>query len=400
MFVAMSPSVVASPESAAPPQVLAHGGQAGNSIYEPAPNVHIALTRPAAEQAQLATANAGGAPSTKANMSYHSGPTQQTLIAYTIFWSPHGTISSNYRTLINRYFQDIGGSSFYNIVNQYPGLTDTQNVSTLGGTWIDTAPYPAGEGTAVNPMSDTDIQTEVARALSLNPSWNPAGLGRTYFVYTEPGLESCLDPATGNFCTEGVSSTNPTVCAYHSVFGTINNPVIYANMPYDETWPGVCRNFSTSPNGDIAADAEISMSSHEHFEAVTDPLFDGWFDSDSAGEIGDKCAYRYGPIMPDGHNLTLNGHPYIAQLEWSNANNDAVTPFSGCVATASIPTLGNANCDNKIDGKDVLTVLTDSSACPDNADVDGDGLVTPFDALFILKYWAGLLATFPARGLG
>src|ERR1700674_510677 len=167
---ALSPSVVASLDSAAPPQVSAHGGRAGASIYQPAPNVHIALGRQAAEQAQLAAAGVGGAPSSTTNMTYHGGPTQQTVTAYTIFWSPHGTISSSYRTLINRYFQDIGGSSFYNLVSQYPGLTDTQNVSTLGGTWIDTNPYPAGKGTAINPLSHTDIETEVGRALTINPS--------------------------------------------------------------------------------------------------------------------------------------------------------------------------------------------------------------------------------------
>ena len=151
-------------------------------------------------------------------------------------------------------------SGFYNIVTQYPGLTDTQNVSTLGGTWIDTNPYPAGEGSAANPLSNTDIKTEVARALSLNPNWNPAGLGRTYFVYTEPGIESCIDPTASisNLgCTPGVTSAH-SYCAYHSAFGTINAPITFANMPYGETWPGMCRGFGTSPNGDIAADGEIS----------------------------------------------------------------------------------------------------------------------------------------------
>ncbi len=185
-------------------------------------------------------------------------------------------------------------------------------------------------------MSDTDIENEVTRALSLNPGWTPAGLGRMYFVYTEPGIESCYDPtvAYANLsCTLGVASPNSGYCAYHSAFGTINNPVIYANLPYDETWPDWCRGFGTSPNGDIAADEEISTSSHEHFEAVTDPIpgapYAAWYDSDTSGEIGDKCAYRYGTTLADGRNLTLNGHPYIAQLEWSNVNNDGVTPFSG-----------------------------------------------------------------------
>ncbi|HEY8768867.1 MAG TPA: hypothetical protein VIP09_16685 [Dehalococcoidia bacterium] len=349
------------------------------SPYQPAPNVHIALGRPAAEQAQLAAIGAGGAPSSTTNMSYHGGPTQQAVAAYTIFWSPHGTISSSYRTLINRYFQDIGGSSFYNIVSQYPGLTDTQNVSTLGGTWIDTNPYPAGVGTAVNPLSDTDIKTEVARALSLNPSWNPAGLGRTYFVYTEPGIESCIDPAalfSNLHCTPGVASPNPVLCAYHSAFGTINDPVVYANMPYAETWPD-CQGLSVSPNGDFAADDEISISSHEHFEAVTDPVFDAWYDSDSAGEIGDKCAYKYGSIMPDGHNLTLNGHPYVTQQEWSNANNDGVTPFSGCVdsyAPTSTPTPSP----------------TPSGVTQKWGDGDCNGTVNPVDSLKGLETYAGI----------
>jgi V8-like Glu-specific endopeptidase len=68
------------------------------------------------------------------------------------------------------------------------------------------------------------------------------------------------------------------------------------------------------------------------------------------------------------------------------------------VVIASSPTLGNANCDTKIDGTDILAILTDLSACPHNADVDGDGHITPFDALLILQYWAGLISTFPASG--
>jgi len=66
--------------------------------------------------------------------------------------------------------------------------------------------------------------------------------------------------------------------------------------------------------------------------------------------------------------------------------------------------LGNANCDNRIDGADVIAVLDyvggiqNSAGCLGNADVDGDGHVTPFDALLILKYWAGLITTFPAGG--
>jgi hypothetical protein len=38
--------------------------------------------------------------------------------------------------------------------------------------------------------------------------------------------------------------------------------------------------------------------------------------------------------MTDGHNVVLDGHPY--QLEWSNVDNDGVTPFSGCVISSRV----------------------------------------------------------------
>jgi hypothetical protein len=309
---------------------LPEAGASGEppSIHRPIANgPHIALTSGEAAQASAAQ---GAAPSSSTNMTYNGGPVMQTLSAYTIFWSPNGTISTGYRNLIDRYFQDIGSSSFYNIVTQYyqnPGTVHMQNVSTLGGTWIDTTPYPGGRGSPANPLSDADIQSSISRALAANAGWNPTGLGRMYLVYTEPGVESCFDPSapfSSLECTPGVPSPNGAYCAYHSAYGS---NVIYANMPYGETWN--CRGFSASPNANLAADAEISTSSHEHFEAATDPLLSAWYDSDGY-EIGDKCAYVYGSIAGDGSNLTLNSHPYIIQLEWSNSDGNG-TPFAGCV---------------------------------------------------------------------
>jgi hypothetical protein len=109
-----------------------------------------------------------------------------------------------------------------------------------------------------------------------------------------------------------------------------------------ETW-GVehCRSFTQSPNGNIAADATISMSSHELFDAATDPLVGpegvAWYDFDCAdgtkcGEIADKCEYTYGALAADGSNVTLNGHPYIVQREWSNAAFTGAS-YSGCVVS-------------------------------------------------------------------
>lgn len=260
------------------------------------------------------------------NLKYHGGPVMQaTSTTYAIYWVPPGfTVSSSYQSLINRYFNDIGGSSFYNIVTQYyqNNYEYIVNSSSLGGAWLDTSAYPHA-GTAADPLTDADIQAEVARAASVN-GWTPSST-TMFFVFTAKGVESC---ASSTACTPGTS--NPVYCAYHGYFENAGQPFIYANMPYAATWGSSCRVQAQSPNSDSDADTEISVTSHEHFEAVTDldPQTGtlAWVDR-RGYEIGDKCANSFGTIQSDGHNITLNGNPYIVQLEWSNATSSCASSF-------------------------------------------------------------------------
>lgn len=289
----------------------------------PSHGIRIYYTRAAYGQRNLHLPLAG-------NLSYFGGPVMHTLQAFTIFWAPAGhSIAASYENLLNRYFGDVGGSSFYNIVTQYydnPGTVHIQNQSTLGGTWVDTTAYPHA-GTGSDPLQDSDIQASAARAIAQN-NW-PTGTSNMFFVFTPQGVESCLNSTT---CTPGTA--HPTYCAYHGDFVDSGNEVVYANMPYDETWTTQCRSFTASPNGNLAADSEISTTSHEHLEAATDPLLNAWFDL-TGYEIGDKCAYNYGSILSDGHNLILNGNEYIAQQEWSNAVTNCALSYGATGPTAT-----------------------------------------------------------------
>lgn len=58
----------------------------------------------------------------------------------------------------------------------------------------------------------------------------------------------------------------------------------------------------------------------EHMEAVTDAHLNAWYDS-SGNEIGDKCAWNFGPLSLDGGkaNEEWNGHYYLVQQEGSNS---------------------------------------------------------------------------------
>ncbi|MBV9616841.1 MAG: hypothetical protein JO031_15410 [Ktedonobacteraceae bacterium] len=247
-------------------------------------------------------------PAASNNLTYNGGPVMAgTMQAYLIFWEPSGSyVSPSYNSLIQRYFNDVGGSGLYHNNTQYTDSSGNapSNV-TLAGTWVDTTPYPS------TTLQDSDIQNEVSNALSTN-GWAPA-ITNMFFVFTAK---------SENICDSGSCSFSQ-FCAYHNYFGT---NTIYAAMPYAGTDLQGCGPLPAgSPNNDADADAEISTTSHEQMEAATDPLLSAWIDS-GGQEIGDKCAYNYGQTASDGSNENWNGHPYIVQQEWDNAQ-------SGCVQT-------------------------------------------------------------------
>jgi len=235
-------------------------------------------------------------------MGYGGGPIEQSgSVSYAIFWEPPGSVvSGSYHTLVQRYFQDIGGSAFYGLMSQYDDGNNhfIANASSLGGTFTDTRAYPE------SPLQDSDLQAEVTHVMGLT-GWT-GGIGHEFFVFTPKGVNSCMNG----------SCSFSTYCAYHGHFANGGTDVLYASMPYAGTDLNGC-GVPSSPNGDADSDAEISIISHEHFETVTDPDLNAW--SDLLGEeIGDKCRVEYGTIDGAGANVHLNGHPYIVQEEYSN----------------------------------------------------------------------------------
>src|SRR5207248_9221886 len=108
-------------------------------------------------------------------------------------------------------------------------------------------------------------------------------------------------------------------CAYHSDFTDDGgNDYIYSNMPFAAT--PQC-DLGNHPNGD-GADATINVTSHEHNEAITDPLGNAWWHDSTGNENGDNCAWDFGSSIgstPNGtFNQLINGHVYSVQGEWSN----------------------------------------------------------------------------------
>jgi hypothetical protein len=260
-------------------------------------------------------------------------------INYAIFWLPSGVSfeqspgnDSSYMSLIKRFLNDTGGTSYYNILNQYPdNVTGTPlNKAVLGASYLDTTSYPVS-GTQTNPLHDSDIQVEVFRAMAAN-KW-VAGPDKMFHVFTGYGIQSCFDPPNNNICTFNA------YCAYHSFFTKASQSIIYSNMPDVHSLSINCTPGQSPPNHDAYADPEINVLSHELFEAVSDPLLNAWTDS-FGNEIGDKCAWNFGSVNPDGSNIVLNGHKYLVQLEWSNYNGCALS-YGPSHSVSILPSTGS-----------------------------------------------------------
>ena len=310
------------------------------------------ILRPQAKFGCKSMANgdpAGGTPP----LLYHGGPIMGStetgpVVLTPIFWNPAGyTMSDSYKSIITRYLQDVASASgqhtnVYSTLNQYYGNNGSNRYQVRLATALnDTGPLPTS-GCHVNKndtiniyadssgynacLDDHQVTTETDRVVAALGM--PVDLAHIYILFLPKGVESCFvhgqTRTAANACTIN-HWPSARYCAYHS---QDKGKVIYANMPYpiydssvgftcgsDAKFPDV-----QSPNGNPNADTEISPTSHEVMESITDPTGHSWFDS-SGFENGDECAYVYGTssgLPGKEYNQVIGGHHYLTQEEFSN----------------------------------------------------------------------------------
>ncbi len=278
-------------------------------------------------------------------------PSTSPLVVVPIFWDPTGSMSSAYKNIIASYLGDVAKASghtqnVFSVLNEYHGnngqihyniqlgpvITATNAMPASGCTVAsnDTSGIYADASGYSSCLDDAQLQAEVD---SVSAADNlPHNLSHIFVLYLPKHVESCFLPGQttaidgGQFCTINHQPT-AAYCAYHSI--DTNAAAIYASMNYpiyaspvgftcgtDARFPTI-----ESPNGNPDADTEISPTSHEVSEAITDPDTEtGWYDS-TGNEIGDDCAYIFGRTRgaPGGFfNQVINGGHFITQEEFSN----------------------------------------------------------------------------------
>jgi hypothetical protein len=259
------------------------------------------------------------------------------------------TFDAGYESLINQYFTDVahdsgGSTNVYSAATQYAdGSGAIQYQSAFGGSYVDTDPLPPNgchDGVDTYCLTDRQLQHEIQAVLTAT-GWH-GGLDHMFFLMTPNGVGSCSD-ALGTECTTG----NAGFCAYHNYFvDSKAEYVIYADEPYMGPSRACTDGSQGFPNG-VDADTTINTISHEHNEAITDPITNpgslAWIAADGS-ENGDLCAYSFGAQTGTGagaYNQVINGHQYDLQEEFSNA----AGPAGGCVqylgGPSSPPPLGD-----------------------------------------------------------
>ncbi len=245
------------------------------------------------------------------DLSWHGGPVQHSPVTYAIYWGSSWKNSSGSLNatgqVVQKYFSDMGGTRFENILTQYyDGSGHINNTHNFAGAAIDSSSPPYDYSCGGKTIEDSSIQNEVNNVINAL-GWPRNSTNAVYYVFTPNGYY--VNDGYGD-CSEQV------FCAYHNWSGY---NLAYAAMAYP--FSSGCQ-VPSSPNGNVAGDSLANVTSHEQFEAITDPRLNAWYDS-AGYEIGDKCAWDFSK----GYTYLNNGGVFELQTEYSNASHSCVNSY-------------------------------------------------------------------------
>jgi hypothetical protein len=255
----------------------------------------------------------------------HGGPVLQAATkVVAIYWASApvyaggpavGTSSTSGSTgdnsLVGHFLRNLGGSPYFNINSTYTNSAGVKiaNIVNYTGFWANATNAPSATSTAT--ISDAQM------IAMLQSGFNSGALvydaNTLYLIFTAGKAN-----LGGGFGTQ--------YCGYHTngsvTIGGVAKSALYSAMPYDYAYPAGCTSGRSSPNGDPAADAEVSVLAHEIEETTTDPFGNAWYDT-RGYENADKCAWNYGTTA--NSNMVLGGKSFLVQLNWVNSGS------GGCV---------------------------------------------------------------------
>ena len=213
-----------------------------------------------------------------------------------IIWYGNWT-RNNGTTIIENFAQGLGSSPWWNITKVY------NNTSPIIFGRSTTDNYSQGKN-----LTQSTVFTVVHRAIS--SSALPNDINGIYFVLTS------ADCSATYFCT--------AACGWHTFDPQSSLKYSWVGNP-EQLCPRSCSTQLVSPNGNLGADAIVSVFAHEAAEAASDPYLNAWYDG-NCDENADKCAWTFGTTtqLSNGasYNMVVNGLRYLVQQNWRLATQD------------------------------------------------------------------------------
>lgn len=239
------------------------------------------------------------------------------------------------------------GAHLQNTITAGTPIFDTTTTpESLGVTTCSPDTGPIYNDNARYSLCITDFEVAAEVAAQVTSGHLPSDRAHLYAVFTPKGAEVCFGATNGTLggtCTPNSQNSSSGFCAYHS--GSSQNPsaTLYAAMPYS-VWDSPtrlgCNGSDQFPQRNAPVDVIASSYVHEIAEAITDPVGTSWLDS-QGNEIGDLCAYSYGPTSGSPGALVsqvFGGAGYYIQQLFSNAS-FAKNRANGCQSRWTKPTV-------------------------------------------------------------
>ncbi len=243
---------------------------------------------------------------------YYGGPVISNVKVYAVYWGAN--VDAGLQKNLGGFYKAVSNSTHMDWLNEYntditavdgrKGTSQSIGRGTYGGDYLIT---PAITKTD---LDDSDIHAELENQFANHvlPAPDENSLYMIYF------------PAGVSISIEGQQSCS-TFCAYHNGFASSKfGSVFYGVMP---DLGGACSFGCAFAQDNFQANTVIS--SHEFFEAITDPFptpgdkpaFPQAWNTTDGQEIGDICAGSNG-------ELKTSSDTYAIQAEWDNASNACI----------------------------------------------------------------------------
>lgn len=332
--------------AAGAPAVLVAARPAAAAPADPAPATEAGRTVAGPGRAGITPLQRAGAadltdraPTAEPHLSYYGGPVISNVdVVQVLFGDPGGPASYPVETTrtaaqkpsVAHFLAEVVTSGHLTEMSEYdttatdvdgnPGTGQHIGAGTFQGPVAIDPPNPIATATRID---DIDVQAVLDDNITSGalpaPQVDADGHSDTlYMVMLPDGQRVCLSAQSCSLLAPG------GFCGYHSSFrlAATGETVLYSVHPDMGSAASLC-------GGNGIFDDTTAVLSHELIEAVTDPEIAfattagpplAWYDlRPGYAEVTDICEDAYA-------DLTLDGHTYRVQQQWSNGRRACITP--------------------------------------------------------------------------